>query len=164
AIAWFAHYLAATGPAPGGGVELVHDPWNGATTSYSKLPQTRTASVNLPGRRTLNGGGFATRSARLTAGPHETFGGGSVTVHYSGTTSWTHLVATISVKGSKTPVTEGAAPITSSSGVVKIPLLNEAVLLPRGKRLRVRLGTTSWDDAYHLGIPVYASLPPHGAS
>ena len=61
-------------------------------------------------------------------------------------------------------VTEGAAPIKSSSGVVKIPLMNEAVLLPRGKRLRVRLGATSWDDAYHLGIPVYASVPPQGAS
>ena len=164
AIAWFAHYLAATGPAPGGGVELAHDPWNGATTSYSKLPQTRTASVNLPGRRTLNGGGFATRSARLTGGPHETFGGGSVTVHYSGATSWTHLVATISVKGSKTPVTEGAAPITSSSGVVKIQLMDEAVRLPRGKKLVVKLGATSADDVYHLGVPIYASAAPQGAS
>ena len=34
-------------------------------------------------------------------------------------------------------MTEGAAPIKSSSGVVKIPLMDEAVLLPRGKRLVV---------------------------
>jgi hypothetical protein len=47
---------------------------------------------------------------------------------------------------------------------VKIPLMNEAVLLPRGKRLRVRLGATSWDDVYHLGIPIYASAPPPGAA
>ena len=164
AIAWFAHYLAGQGPALGGGVELAHDPWDGKTTTYKKLPRTRTESVNLPGRSLVEGPHYAFRSARLTGGPHETFGGGSVTVRYSGATSWTHLVATISVQGGSTVVTEGAAPITSSSGVVKIPLLNEAVLLPRGKRLRVRLGTTSWDDAYHLGIPVYASLPPHGAS
>lgn len=164
AIAWFAHYLAGHGPALGGGVELAHDPWDGKTTTYKKLPKTRTASVNLPGRSLIHGPHDAFRSARLTGGPHETFGDGSVTVHYSAAKSWTHLVATISIQGGSTVVTEGAAPIRSSSGVVKIPLMNEAVLLPRGKRLRVRLGATSWDDAYHLGIPVYASVPPQGGS
>ena len=164
AIAWFAHYLAGQGPAPGGGVELAHDPWDGTTNTYRKLPKTRTASVNLPGRSLIHGPHDALRSARLTGGPDETFGDGSVTVHYSAAKSWTHLVATISIQGGSTVVTEGAAPIKSSSGVVKIPLMNEAALLPRGKRLRVRLGATSWDDAYHLGIPVYASVPPQGAS
>ena len=164
AIAWFAHYLAGHGPALGGGVELAHDPWDGTTTTYKKLPKTRTASVNLPGRSLIHGPHDAFRSARLTGGPHETFGDGSVTVRYSGATNWTHLVATVSIQGGNTLVTEGAAPIKSSSGVVKIPLMNEAVRLPRGKRLRVRLGATSWDDAYRLGIPVYASVPPQGAS
>jgi pimeloyl-ACP methyl ester carboxylesterase len=163
AIAWFGHYLAG-GPTLGGGVELAHDPWDGTTTTYRTLPRTRTASVSLPGKTFVEGPHYAFRSARLTGGPHETFGDGSVTVRYSGAKSWTHLVATISVKGGNTVVTEGAAPIKSSSGVVKIPLLNEAVLLPRGKKLVVRLGATSWDDLYHLGIPVYASLSPHGAS
>ena len=102
--------------------------------------------------------------ARLTGGPHETFGAGLVTVHYSRAKSWTHLVATVSVKGSKTPVTEGAAPIKSSSGVVKIPLMNEAVLLPRGKKLVVKLGSASADDVSHLGVPLYAGAAPQGAS
>jgi alpha-beta hydrolase superfamily lysophospholipase len=163
AIAWFVHYLDGN-PVIGGGVELAHDPWNGATSSYTKLPTTRKASVNLPGKTKINGPHFATRSARLTGGPHETFGDGSVTVHYSGAKSWTHLVATVSIKGGNTVVTEGAARIKSSSGVVKISLMNEAVLLPRGKKLVVRLGATSWDDLYHVGIPTYASPPPHGAS
>jgi hypothetical protein len=61
-------------------------------------------------------------------------------------------------------VTEGAAPIKSSSGVVKIPLLDEAVLLPRGKRLVVELGASSADNVNHAGIPVYASAAPQGAS
>ena len=147
-----------------GDVLLAHDPWDGHESVYTKLPKTRTASVNLPGRSLMHGPHYAFRSARLTGGPHETFGDGSVTVHYSGAKNWTHLVATISIQGGSTVVTEGAAPIKSSSGVVKIPLMNEAVLLPRGKRLRVRLGATSWDDAYHLGIPIYASVPPQGAS
>lgn len=164
AIAWFSHYLAGRGPAPGGGLELAHDPWDGTTTTYKKLPRTGTASVNLPGRSLVEGPHFGFRSARLTGGPHETFGDGSVTVHYSAATSWTHLVATISIQGGSTVVAEGAAPIKASSGVVKIPLMNEAVLLPRSKKLSVRLGATSWDDAYRLGIPVYASLPPGGAS
>ncbi len=163
AIGWFAHYLA-TGPALGGGIELAHDPWNGTTTSYKKLPKTHTASVNLPGKRKVTGSAFVTRSARLTGGPHETFGDGFVTVHYSAATSWTHLVATVSVKGSKTPVTEGAAAVKSSSGVVKIPLMDEAARVPRGKKIVVKLGATSADNVYGNGVPVYARAAPQGAS
>ncbi|HEX4323729.1 MAG TPA: hypothetical protein VHZ77_03750, partial [Gaiellaceae bacterium] len=164
ATLWFAHYLAG-GPSLGAGVELAHDPWDGTTTLFKGLPPTRRASVNLPGTTKLSGGGaFATRSARLTGGPHETFGAGFVRVRYSGASNWSQLVATVSVKGSKTPVTEGAAPIKSSSGVVKIPLLDEAVLLPRGKRLVVELGASSADNVNHAGIPVYASAAPQGAS
>lgn len=163
AIGWFGKYLVGA-PGLGGGVELAHDPWDGKTTLYRKLPQTRTASVNLPGRTVVQGPDFASRSARLTGGPHETFGDGAVSVRYSGAASWTHLVAAVSIKGSDTVVTEGAAPIRSSSGVVKIPLMNEAVVLPRGKKLMVRIGATSSDDVYNVGIPVYASPPPQGAS
>jgi dienelactone hydrolase len=163
AILWLHRFLNGSPVAPGG-VELAHDPWDGRTRTYSKLPKTRKASVNLPGKTKLFGAAFATRSARLTGGPHETFGDGFVTVHYSGAENWTHLVATVSVKGSKTPLTEGAAPITSSAGVVKIPLMDEAVLLPRGKRLVVKLGATSADDVNNVGIPVYADAAPRGAS
>jgi alpha-beta hydrolase superfamily lysophospholipase len=163
ATLWFAHYLAG-GPPVGGGVELAHDPWDGRTTPYRALPKTRKASVNLPGNSRLSGAAFATRSTRLTGGPYETFGDGSVKVRYSGAENWSQLAATISVKGGKTPVTEGAAPIKSSSGTVQIPLMNEAVFLPRGKRLVVKLGAISADDVNHAGIPVYASTAPQGAS
>jgi alpha-beta hydrolase superfamily lysophospholipase len=164
AAAWFGHYLAGLGPALGGGVEMGHDPWDGTTTLFKTLPATDNASLNFPGKTKVAGAAFATRSARLTGGPHETFGAGVLTVHYSGAKSWTHLVATVSVKGGKTPVTEGAAPIKSSSGVVKIPLMDEAVLLPRGKKLVVELGAASADNVYHLGIPIYAGTAPAGAS
>jgi alpha-beta hydrolase superfamily lysophospholipase len=163
ALAWFGHYLAG-GPAIPGGVELAHDPWNSTTSVYKKLPATRTGSVNLPGSKKLTGAAFASRSVRLPGGPQETFGDGYVKVRYSAASHWTHLAATVSVKGSKTPVTEGAAPIKSASGVVKIPLMNEAVLLPRGKKLVVKIGAVSADDVYHLGIPIYASAAPQGAS
>jgi hypothetical protein len=73
-------------------------------------------------------------------------------------------VATVSVKGNATPVTEGAAPIKSASGVVKIPLMDESVLLPRGKRIVVKLGVSSADDLYRVGIPIYAGKTPQGAS
>jgi hypothetical protein len=87
-----------------------------------------------------------------------------VKVRYSGASQWTHLVATVSVKGARAPVTEGAAVIDASSGVAKIPLMDEAVRLPRGKKLVVKVGATSADDIYRLGVPVYASPAPHGAS
>jgi alpha-beta hydrolase superfamily lysophospholipase len=165
AIAWFSHYLAGQGPGLGGGVELTHDPWDGATTAYTKLPRTRTASVNLPGKTKLTGGtAFATRHVRLPGGPHETFGDGFLTVHYSGAKNWTHLVAMVSVKNNPTPITEGAAPIKSASGVVKIPLMDEAALVKRGKRLVVSLGSTSADNVYQVGVPIYASPAAQGGS
>jgi alpha-beta hydrolase superfamily lysophospholipase len=163
AAAWFGHYLSG-GPAIPQGIELAHDPWDGTTSAYRKLPATRTASVNLPGTTKLTGARFAIRSVRLPGGPRETFGHGFVKVRYSGATNWTHLVATVSVKGQKAPVTEGASAVESSSGVLKIPLMDEAVRLPRGKKLVVQLGWGSADDVYHLGVPIYAGAAPAGAS
>ena len=164
AIGWFIHYLAM-GETPNGGVQLAHDPWDGTWSTYKKLPKTMTASVNLPGKTKLTGGAaFATRSARLTGGPHETFGDGFVSVRYSGAVNWTHLVAMVSVKNNATPITEGAAPIKSSSGVVKIPLMDDAVLVPRGKRLVVSLGSVSADNVNQAGVPIYANAAPSGAS
>jgi pimeloyl-ACP methyl ester carboxylesterase len=163
AIGWFGHYLAG-GPKIPGGIELAHDPWDNSTTLYKKLPKTVRASVNLPGSTVLDAGKFVTRSARLTGGPHETFGGGYVQVRYSGASNWDHLVATISVKGSSTPITEGGAPIKTASGVVKIPLMNEAVLIKRGKKLVVTLGAVSDDNVNHVGVPIYASDAAQGAS
>jgi hypothetical protein len=167
AALWFNYYLVEANtirPTPGE-VLLSHDPWDGKQTFYKTLPKTTTASVNLPGKTKLAGGPvFATRSVRLTGGPHETFGDGFVTVHYSGAKNWTHLVAMVSVKNNATPITEGAAPINSSSGVVKIPLMNEAVLVPRGKRLVVSLGSESADNVNQVGVPIYASPAPQGAS
>ena len=83
------------------------------TSSSPTIPGTRarfrpcTRSSRRPGRRAstsragtlVQGPHYAFRSARLTGGPHETFGDGSVTVHYSAAKSWTHLVATISIQG-----------------------------------------------------------------
>jgi alpha-beta hydrolase superfamily lysophospholipase len=163
AIGWFGQYLAG-GPAVGGGVELAHDPWNGTTSVFKKLPATRTSSVNLPGAKKLTGSVLASRSVRLPGGPHETFGDGFVKVHYSGAREWTHLVATVSVKGAKTPVTEGGMLINTAAGVVKIPLMDEAVLLPRGKKLVVRLGAVSADNVNGGGVPLFASAAPSGAS
>ena len=165
AALWFNYYLVeANTPRPTPGeVLLSHDPWDTKQTLYKKLPKTTTASVNLPGKTKLTGGPvFATRSVRLTGGPHETFGDGFLTVHYSGAKNWTHLVAMVSVKNTATSITEGAAPINSPSGVVRIPLMNEAVLVPRGKRLVVSLGSESADNVNHVGVPIYASPAPQG--
>jgi hypothetical protein len=148
-IGWFGEYLGG-GPKLGGGVELAHDPWDGATTSYKGLPRTRHKFVNLPGTTRLTASGSSTsRSVRLTGGPLETFGDSSITVRYSGAgSSWTQLVATVAVKGSSTPATFGAARVTKRSGLLKIPLSDQAVLLPRGKRLVVAVGGETADGVY----------------
>lgn len=124
--AWFRHYLA-DGPRAGGGVVL-EDETDTSSTRFAKLPQTRFVSVNLPGSAPR-------RNVRLTGGPLETFGGGSVSIRYSGA-SWKQVVAQV-FTADGTLVTEGAARVTRPDGVLKIPLLNEVALLPRGKKLVV---------------------------
>jgi alpha-beta hydrolase superfamily lysophospholipase len=151
AVAWFAHYLVGVGTVHGG-VELAHDPWNGSTTSYSALPRTRHMSVNLPGSKRIAANGSVTRTVRPTGGPLETFGDSSLSIRYSGNSGLTEIRAMVSVKGGTT-VTVGAAKLARGSGVVKIPLFDEAVLLPRGKRLAVTVGGISAGGVY---------LPYHG--
>jgi pimeloyl-ACP methyl ester carboxylesterase len=153
AVAWFSEYLAGI-PSLGGGVELAHDPWDGERSFFQVLPQTRHKIVNLPGRTELTApGASVSRSVRLTGGPLETFGDGSVTVRYSGAASgWTHLVATVAVKGTSTPVTFGAARVTKKAALLHIPLSDQAVLLPRGKKLVVTVGGETVGGVY-LSVP-----------
>jgi predicted acyl esterase len=158
AVAWFDEFLKGTHSAIATGVELAHDPWDGTTTSYRTLPPTRSASVTLPGTTTLAPGAQVTRGARLTGGPKETFGGGTVTVRYSGAQSWPRLVATVSVAGSSVPVTVGAVKIVKPAGVATIHLLDEVVLLPSGKRLSVTLGATSSSGVYTGDAPAGAKI------
>jgi pimeloyl-ACP methyl ester carboxylesterase len=130
-VAWFRHYLAA-GPKVGGGVVLQHEPPDSASTRFLKLPPTRSVSVNLPGSALK-------RTVWAPGGPLEMFGGGSVTIRYTGA-SWQQVVATVASANGKV-VTEGAALVKSAGGVLRIPLLDEAKLLPRGKKLIVTLAS-----------------------
>ena len=157
AVAWFQKYLVG-GTGPTGGVELAHDPWDGTTTSYKGLPPTRFTSVNLPGTKQLAANGSVRRAVRLPGGPLETFGAGSITVRYSGAAGWKELAATVSVKGQGTPVTVGAAPVTKAAGLLRIPLLDEAVFLPRGKPLVVTVGATSQGGVFTQGVPAGAKV------
>src|SRR3954468_3542261 len=141
AAAWFEHYLAGF-EAVGGGVQLANDPWDGTVTIFKSPPSTRRMTINLPGTKKVSCGTIV-RSVRLPGGPLETFGDGYVTVRYSGQHSWVGLIATLTIKGSSTPVTVGAARVKKRAGVLRIPLSNQAVLIPRGKRLVVTVGTQS---------------------
>lgn len=153
-VSWFDEYLDGGASLPRGRVELAHDPWDGTTTSYKGIPATRHKIVNLPGKTKLSlPGAFSTRAVRLTGGPLETFGDGFVTVRYSKAHQWGSLIATITVKGGSTPVTYGAAPVPAKAGVLRIPLSDQAVLLPRGKRLVVRIGGGIADSVYGPALP-----------
>jgi alpha-beta hydrolase superfamily lysophospholipase len=146
-VAWFLHYLAGE-EAVGGGLTIADDPWDGTTTNFKTPPATRRVSVNLPGLKKLSGGGAAARSVRLTGGPLETFGDGYLTVRYSADHAYGRLFASVAIQGSTTPLTFGAARVTKQTGIVRIPLSNQAVLLPRGKRLVVTVGATSAGGVY----------------
>ncbi|HZD87059.1 MAG TPA: CocE/NonD family hydrolase [Gaiellaceae bacterium] len=157
---FFDTYIKAISREPGvdRAVSLAHDPWDGRVSSFAGIPPTRSTSVTLPGTATLGATQVVRRAARLTGGPLETFGGGSVVVRYSGASGWTHLVAAVSVQGSPTPVTIGAAQLTKPSGLLRIPLLDEAVLLPRGKRLVVTVGATSPGGVFGGTEPAGATI------
>jgi len=160
-VGWFNQYLAGGPNLVGGGVELAHDPWDGKTSFYKGVPTTRRKSVNLPGTKQIHGTGSARRLIRLTGGPFETFGDSSLSVRYSDhRADLKQIRAMISVKGSKTPVTFGAARLTDHAGVVRIPLSDQAVLLPRGKRLVVTVGFTSADGVYSttFGAPLVTNI------
>ena len=146
AVQWFDRYLKGTanGIDKKPAVELAHDPWNGSTTSYAGLPPTKFTSVALPGTTTMQSpGGKVQRGARLTGGPHETFGDSTVTVRYTGAKSWDRLVAVLTVAGNNTPISAGGTKISGANGVATIRLMNESVLVPAGKRLVVTIGATS---------------------
>jgi len=156
ALAWFDRYLKGTGPAPTTKVELAHDPWDEQTTTYDALPATKKISVALPGTSALKGLASVGRGARLTGGAHETFGDGTVTVRYSNAKNWDRLVAVVTVAGQSSPVTEGGVRITAASGVATIHLMNEAVVIPAGKKVTVTISSTS--DSYAVGVAKDASI------
>jgi len=150
AVAWFGHYLAGIGTVQTGIIELAHDPWDGTTSLFAG---TRETIVNLPGSKSIPANGSVSRSVRLTGGPLETFGRSFLSIRYSRNSALTELRAQVSVMRSKAPVTVGAAKLKKGSGVVKVPLLDEAVLLPRGHRLVVTVGEITAGGVY---------LPFHG--
>ncbi len=145
AVQWFDRFLQGkpNGVDKQATVELAHDPWDGKTTTFTGLPATKTASVELPGTTTIAPTGRVVRGARLTGGPHETFGDSTVTVRYSGAKGWDRLVAVLTIAGNSTPISAGGVKLTAASGVATIRLLNESVLVPAGAKLVVYLGATS---------------------
>jgi alpha-beta hydrolase superfamily lysophospholipase len=164
AVAWFDRYLKGmqSGIDKRPPVELAHDPWDGKTTSYAGLPPTKFTSVALPGTTTMQSpGGKVQRGARLTGGPHETFGDSTVTVRYSGAKGWDRLVAVLTIAGNNTPISAGGIKISAASGVATIRLMNESVLVPAGKRLVVTLGATS---TVQNGNPLYLDDVQPGSS
>ena len=145
AVKWFDRFLKGTAngidkPV----VELGHDPYDGKTTTVKGIPATKTVSVTLPGSTTMTGAtGKVVRGARITGGPHETFGDSTVVVRYSGASAWDRLVAVLAVAGNSTPITAGGVKLTAASGKVTIKLMNQAVRVAAGKKLVLYLSSTS---------------------
>jgi alpha-beta hydrolase superfamily lysophospholipase len=143
AVKWFDRFLKGTANGIDKKVvELGHDPYDGKTSVYTSLPATKVSSVTLPGTTTMSGANAkVVRSARITGGPHETFGDSTVVVRYSGAQSWDRLVAVLAV--GTTPISAGGVKVSAASGKVTIRLMNQAVRVPAGKKLTLYLGSTS---------------------
>jgi alpha-beta hydrolase superfamily lysophospholipase len=164
AVKWFDRYLrnVSNGVESKPPIVLAHDPWDGKPTSYKTLPPTKTISVTLPGSTTMSGAtGKVVRGARITGGPHETFGESSVVVRYSGAKNWDRLVAVLAIAGNSTPITAGGVKLTAASGKVTIKLMNEAVRVAAGKKLVLYLSSTS--IAQDPGDALYLAAVQPGA-
>jgi esterase/lipase len=143
AVKWFDRFLKGTANGIDKKVvELGHDPYDGKTSVYASLPATKVSSVTLPGTTAMSGANAkVVRSARITGGPHETFGDSTVVVRYSGAQSWDRLVAVLAL--GTTPISAGGVKVTATSGKVTIRLMNQALRVPAGKKLTLYLGSTS---------------------
>jgi alpha-beta hydrolase superfamily lysophospholipase len=143
AVKWFDRFLKGTANGIDKNViELGHDTYDGKTTTYTTLPALKTSSVTLPGSTTITGSnGKVVRGARITGGPHETFGVTKVVVRYSGAQNWDRLVAVLAVGA--TPITAGGVKINAAQGTVTINLMNQMLRVPAGKKLTLYLAPTS---------------------
>lgn len=150
---WLRHYLAA-GPTVHDGVEI-------APLTFTRMPTTRRATVNLPGKSTLYYNQTVDRSVRLPGGPFQTFGVGNVSLRYAitwpGATSAPPLalIASVWLHKFQTSILEGAAFTDKWSGVITIPLLDVVADVPRGKPIGVRLYSTFGGGRY---IPAGAHI------
>jgi len=142
-VKWFDRFLKGTANGVDKKViELGHDPTDGKPTVYTSLPKLKTASVTLPGTSTLSGSnGKLVRSARLTGGPHDTFGVTKVLVRYSNAQSFDRLVAVLAV--GTTPISAGGVKLSGESGKATISLMNQVVRIKPGQKLTLYLSSTS---------------------
>ena len=144
AVKWFNQYLKQSGTLSQPEIELGHDPYDSKTTEFKSAlpPPVKTTSVTLPGSTTITGSsGKVVRSVRITGGPHETYGGSTVVVRYSGAQNWDRLVAVLAV--GTTPITAGGVKLTAASGKVTIRLMNQMMRFGAGKKLTLYLAPTS---------------------
>ena len=143
AVKWFDRFLkGAANGIDKSVVELGHDPYDAKTTTYAAPPATNVASVTLPGSTTMAGAtGKVVRGARLTGGPHETFGITTVVVRYSDAKSWDRLVAVLAA--GPTPITAGGVKLNAAAGTATIKLMNQALRVPSGTKLTLYLASTS---------------------
>ena len=143
AVKWFDRFLkGAANGIDKSVVELGHDPYDAKTTTYAAPPATKVASVTLPGSTTMAGAtGKVVRGARLTGGPHETFGVTTVVVRYSDAKSWDRLIAVLAA--GPTPITAGGVKLNAAAGTATIKLMNQALRVPSGTKLTLYLASTS---------------------
>jgi esterase/lipase len=143
ALKWFDRFLKGTANGIDKKVvEFGHDPYDAKTTTFTTAPPTKTIAVALPGTTTITGTvGKVVRGARVTGGPHETFGASTLTVRYSDAKGWDRLVAVLAV--GTTPITAGGVKIGAASGTATIKLMDQALRVPAGQRLVVYLSSTS---------------------
>jgi len=139
-------------------IELAPDPWRTPTTSFATRPKARTLKFSFAGRSTLRAEGKVVRTTKKVAHV-ETFGPPVVSVQFSSSAGYKHLVAVLSAltsAGKEIVVADGGTDTsvaTNRAGRVTIKLQNEITSIPRGSRLRVTLGARS--TVQNIGNLVY---------
>lgn len=156
---WFARFLkgdTTNGIDRRPAVRLLGEPYRGRGAQYAGLPPTRTLRFAVRGRNTLSSSGSAVRTVARTRVLLETFGAPVVRVAASGT--YPHLVAVLKARtpdGREITVSAGGAALrlTRRPRTVSIRLISQVTTIPRGSRLTLRLGATSGDLLYLVGVP-----------
>jgi ABC-2 type transport system ATP-binding protein len=145
ATQWFDRFLKGmpNGIDTGSSIALAKDPYTGSV-KYAAVPTTRRLAFRV-GARTIGGAGKIMQTFTLPRRALETFGAPVVTLSL-GRSTFSHLIAVVSSigpDGRETLISDGGVPLRIGTRKVAIRLLDQAVHIPPGSKLRLTLAGSS---------------------
>jgi hypothetical protein len=157
-------HLRGLGCAAPTNVSLVPATYPGTIVRRPLLPQTRTTSLALPGVTTFAPKGRVVRRSAPLRASLEVFGAPNVKVSIAASGGWSRLVGVLTARtpqGRQILVGSGGVPTRNGLRKVTIQLPSQMLVVPKGSRLVLTLGSSSLAQAKtnttYLDLPMPAT-------